>query len=104
MKLMVPTVHLNGTAKVDLMQQLADAIDPIREAIRKLAAACPNARDYYPQGPEAIGEALRQHNARMAMLRSMAAELETIMVEADQGALPKGAKDATGGTDECPSG
>jgi hypothetical protein len=76
--LAVPTVHLNGTSKDALLEQFCDAIDAVHEAGKKLAAACPNARDYYPQGNEATSEAMRQHEARMLKLKSVADDLQAI--------------------------
>jgi hypothetical protein len=73
-----PTVHLNGTSRDDLLEQIALAVHSLHEAGRKLAATCPNGRDYYPQGVSAIGRALDQHEARMRKLREIIAELEQI--------------------------
>jgi hypothetical protein len=76
--LATPTVHINGTSKQALIDQLGDAIHALHEAGRKLAAATPNARDYYVQGNDAFTTAMRQHDARMTKLREIVAELETI--------------------------
>jgi hypothetical protein len=76
--LAIPTVHLNGTSKSALVEQLCDAIDAIHAAGTKLAQACPNGRDYYPQGANAIQEALRQHEGRMKKLKEIADELHLI--------------------------
>ncbi len=73
-----PTVHLNGTSRDELVEALAMAIHSIHESGRALARTCPNGRDYYVQGPSAIGRALDQHEARMGKLREVAAELEQI--------------------------
>jgi len=77
-ELAVPTIHLNGTSKHALLEQLCEAINAIHEAGKKLAAAYPNGRDFYLQGPNAIVVALRQHDARMQKLKDVATELETI--------------------------
>jgi hypothetical protein len=76
--LKIPTIHLNGTSKEQLFEQICNAIDGVHAAGDALAKATPNARDYYPQGPEAIYEAMRQHETRMTKLREVARELETI--------------------------
>ncbi len=65
----LPTIHLNGTSKQALLDQLADAYSALDEALAKMGQACPNGRDYYPQGPDAIGEALRQHERRLRVVR-----------------------------------
>ena len=76
--LMIPTVHLNGTSQRDLLEQLSDANHALHEAGRKLAAACPNGRDYYPQGVDAILLAMTQHELRMRKLREIADEIQHI--------------------------
>jgi len=76
--LAIPTIHMNGTPKDRLLEDICDAIDALHDAGRKMAAACPNGRDYYPQGAEAIQIAVRQHEARMNKLRELIRELETI--------------------------
>lgn len=58
----IPTVHLNGTKGDDLVEQLCDARSALRDAIKALQNAAPNGRDYYPQGPGAINEAIEQHS------------------------------------------
>lgn len=78
--LSVPTIHLNGTSKESLVRDLCAAHHALTEAGRKLAATCPNGRDYYVQdNPEAaIHKAMREHEARMAKLREVAHEIEQI--------------------------
>jgi len=78
MTLAVPTIHLNGTSRESLMDRLRDAMDAIIEAEKALMQACPNGRDYYPQGPDAIQEALRQHANRLHNLRAVYIELMEI--------------------------
>lgn len=76
--LAVPTVHLNGTSKDQLLAQLCDAGDALRSAITALANASPNARDYYPQGNSACRLAADQHASRMQRLESVLDELTEI--------------------------
>ena len=76
--LATPTVHMNGTSRDALLDQLFDAINAIHEAGKKLARACPNGRDYYTQGAAALNEALLQHEGRMAKLKSVTDELKEI--------------------------
>jgi hypothetical protein len=73
--MMVPTIHLNGTSKDELVSQLIDAHKAIVEAMEALMKASPNARDYYPQGPDAIKTAFEEHRARVAKLHSVCDEL-----------------------------
>lgn len=74
----IPTIHLNGTSREDLTEALREAVHAIHKAGRKLAATCPNGRDYYPQGAAAITVALAEHEDRMRKLREVASELEHI--------------------------
>lgn len=80
MTLIKPTIHLNGTSREQLLEGYCDAIDALHAAGRKLAAAYPNGRDYYVQGPVATTRAMSQHEARMAKLKSVIAELEEIVM------------------------
>jgi hypothetical protein len=61
-----PTVHLNGTSKGSLEEQLRDAYDAVQVAMDKLSDAAPNGRDYYPQSPDAYYQAREEHCARHA--------------------------------------
>lgn len=73
-----PTIHLNGTSRNALADQLRDAAYALADAIGALAKAAPHGRDYYVQGAEAINEAIDEHNARLEKLRSVYAELVEI--------------------------
>lgn len=79
--LMIPTVHLNGTSKDALIETYCDAIDALHAAGRKMAETYPNGRDYYPQGNGAINKAMDEHADRMARLKAVITELETIAHE-----------------------
>ena len=74
----LPTIHLNGTSAKTLLEQQLDAGNAIVEAIAKLGEACPNGRDFYPQGTGAISTAMREHEDRIARLRSVQTELPAI--------------------------
>jgi len=76
--MMVPTVHLNGTASEDLIEQLCDVSRALAEAIAVMQKAAPNGRDYYPQGPEAIKKALAEHAARLEMVDAVQREIEML--------------------------
>jgi hypothetical protein len=75
---MIPTIHSNGTSKQSLLDGYCDAIDALHAAGSKLAAAYPNGRDYYVQDGDAIGAAMKQHEARLAKLKEVIGELEAI--------------------------
>lgn len=73
-----PTVHLNGTSKQSLLDDLEEAHWKLREAIEALAKIGPNARDYYPQGVDAYSTARAEHGARLQKLIDVRIELEQI--------------------------
>jgi len=76
-----PTIHLNGTSRESLLYDLSGASDALRIAIEELAETAPNARDYYVQSdPEAYRKARTEHEARMAKLQEVRADLEAIML------------------------
>lgn len=80
-----PTVHLNGTSKEQLLQQYTHAHQALNEALMALSRAAPHGRDYYTQGPDAINEAIAQHNKRLNALRQVAQEILIIGLKiADQ--------------------
>ena len=83
--MIVPTIHRNGTAKQELIDQLCDAGGAISTAITALENACPNARDYYPQGQGAIQTAIEEHRKRIDALVQVRKELQQIAIHIDEG-------------------
>ncbi len=77
-RLAVPTIHLNGTDA----QRLIDAIDAadaaLQAAQRALAECTPNGRDYYVQSAGAFAQAIAEHDKRVAGIRQIREELQTI--------------------------
>lgn len=76
--MMVPTVHLNGTSRDELLNQIRDAHQAVGAAMDALRKATPHGRDYYPQGPDAILSAQAEHEDRMQKLAAVRAQLEII--------------------------
>jgi len=74
-EIMIPTIHMNGTSREALLSAYEEAMTAIAAALRALEETAPNGRDYYPQGPDAIGAAIAQHYARAATLGRVRAEL-----------------------------
>ena len=76
----IPTIHLNGTSRNELYEQVTSAGQAVQEAIHKLAEAAPHGRDYYvvPAGDLKFDRAQEQHFARIAKLQEVYDELETI--------------------------
>jgi broad specificity polyphosphatase/5'/3'-nucleotidase SurE len=77
----VPTVHINGTGKRELLEQLSRAAHALREADAALAQATPHDRDYYVQGPSEGPQARREHADRRARIQEVITELEVIAAE-----------------------
>ena len=81
---MIPTVHLNGTSKDELLRQVhnaARAVDAVRIA---LADATPNGRDFYPQGPSALVKALDEHRARQQRMTDTYDELMALYMAIEE--------------------
>ena len=76
--MLIPTVHMNGTAGEVLRDQYTAAADAMRKAIDAVCDAGPNARDYYVQGTEAALAAQREHEARVKALKTVRDELAAI--------------------------
>ena len=78
--MLIPTVHMNGTAGEVLRDQYTTAAEAIRRALDAVCNSGPNARDYYVQGPEAARAAQREHEERIAALKRVRDELASIAV------------------------
>lgn len=84
LKLVVPTIHTNGTTREALIAGYVKAADAVLAAQEAVDAASPNARDYYPQGPGAIIFATTQHYKRLTRLRRIREEMLALAEELDQ--------------------
>ena len=71
----LPTVHINGTSKKELMAGYRAQLDALEKALDSMRWNSPNGRDYYPQGPDAINEAAKEHAARMQKVQSVYDEI-----------------------------
>ncbi len=69
--MMVPTIHNNGTDGQELLDQVTNAAQALLAAFTAMAAAAPNARDYYVQGDTAAAKAQNEHAERCTKLRSV---------------------------------
>lgn len=76
--MIAPTCYLNGTSPEVLFEQLAGALYALRTTQRALEEAAPNARDYYPQGPDAFQKARAAHESRAQRLKDIQRELQEI--------------------------
>jgi hypothetical protein len=74
-----PTVHLNGSSRNVLIDQLHTAHQRLYEAIAALRHAGPHGRDYYVQGRHTISQLLAEHADRLQRLERVQDELGTIL-------------------------
>jgi hypothetical protein len=78
MAVLIPTVHLNGSHAEGLREEAHRAMCAIGDAISAVGDMGPDARDYYPQGPNVASVARRDHDGRIARLRSVLEEISAI--------------------------
>ncbi len=76
--MLTPSIHLNGTAGQDLLDQIDGVARALRATIEAMADAAPNARDYYPQGDDAYYRARNAHQNRAGRIREMLKEYEAL--------------------------
>jgi len=76
--LILPTIHLNGTSKEQLFEDLSTALYAVQAAKEAVQAAAPNGRDYYTQSGNALQQALAQHAERLRSLQTVYDELHAI--------------------------
>ena len=77
--MLIPTVHLNGTSGAELFRLNMAVVEHLRDTIDALSKACPNGRDFYIQGPDALKYANREHVERLERLQAVYAEMQTIV-------------------------
>ena len=79
--MMVPTIHLNGTSRQELLDGYVVALSAVCDALIAVGKSYPNGRDYYVQGPDATHKAMEEHRSRLERLKSVRDELNTIAEE-----------------------
>jgi hypothetical protein len=77
-KLIVPTVHLNGSGKKNLTDDLEGAVNALDNAMGALRAMSPHGRDYYVQSDQALKRAQTEHVNRAERLDDIKRELVAI--------------------------
>jgi len=77
-KLVHPTIHMNGSSRDALMDGYLNARAMLLAAMGALEESHPNGRDYYPQGPDAVQDAMRQHRDRVMRLQAIIVEVEAL--------------------------
>ena len=73
----LPTINMNGSGGLELIEQYGHARTALIAALRALEAASPNGRDY-PQGFDAVREATDEARERHARVRASLVEIEMI--------------------------
>lgn len=71
----IPLIHLNGTSRETLEEQVSTAYRAILNAVKALEGMAPNGRDYYPRGDAAFARATEQHRSRADRLVAIKDEL-----------------------------
>lgn len=74
-----PTIHMNGTARSELIEQYERAVDALQKACDAIRLTSPHGRDYYPQESDAIYKAQDEHLARYNKLSDVRLELKDIL-------------------------
>lgn len=69
MNITLPTIHLNGTGAKTIFDENLEAMHAICDALAVIEKMEFNARDYYPQGPEAYTAARAERNTHVEALR-----------------------------------
>jgi hypothetical protein len=76
--MILPTIHMNGTSKADLLDRYMTALMAVEAAIDAVAQTAPHGRDYYPQGDDALRQAQAAHQSRLIRLHAIVLELDTL--------------------------
>ena len=78
--LIIPTVHMGGTSKQELLDARRKFSDALYEAGRALGAMFPNARDYRALGAGCLvpsfSEAVDQHTRRASIFLDLQLEID----------------------------
>lgn len=84
-ELAVPRLHLNGTSKASLLEQIDNAYTALGTAYNAVREMAPNGRDYYVynDGMATLAKAEDQHRARLRVLDGMRRELEQMAEKLD---------------------
>lgn len=82
--MMIPTVHLNGTSKTELVEQNERVFVALQNAYVAMKQASPNGRDFYTKGDSALSRALEEHRERMVRMHTLMDQYEQIIGEIEK--------------------
>ena len=74
-EIITPIIHMNGSGKRALIDQLCAAYRAVQDAMDALRQASPNGRDYYLE-PGRLQKAEAQYQTRCESLKAVAESLE----------------------------
>jgi hypothetical protein len=81
--MIMPKIHSNGSDPLKLIEGYTEAIEAVRNAIDKLEACFPHARDYYinnyVNNASATKIAMEEHLARIQKLIGIWSELKALV-------------------------
>lgn len=81
----VPFVHLNGSSRESLLENLEAAYSAVNAALDALRQCAPNGRDAYPV-PGLMERLTAQHRQRQEHLQAVADSLEAEAIAIQEGA------------------
>ena len=81
----IPTIHMNGTSMESLVADMLIAYTALGDAVSSMKTSGPNGRDYYPQGPDAINQAVKEHWDRIRRVEDVRVELEQWLIAVQDG-------------------
>jgi hypothetical protein len=74
-----PIIHLNGTPKSRLLEDLSDAYDKLNDLYAAMKKCTPNQRDYYIHADqEAFSKASKEHEDRLRLLDRIQEEIDDL--------------------------
>jgi hypothetical protein len=83
-KLYIPSVHLNGTSKKELLEQWRAVHDAAEVLVRVLQAASPHGRDYYIQQGDPTQDAIQANRERIGAIYKIMDEATAIYQKIDE--------------------
>jgi hypothetical protein len=77
--MILPTIHMNGTSKNDLLEGWLKMSHALNAAITAMVEEGPNGRDYYTQGDGVFYKAQDEQRERIKKIAAVKEEIDTIV-------------------------